>query len=187
MVEIQHIKLSELTLKIKEVLTNAFELNEYWIVAEISSHKFYPNNDRHYFEFIEKEEGSNDPIAKIRGVSWRLGSEHIKSFEQATGQVFSNGIEVLAKVKVEFHQSHGLQLILQNIDPTFTLGNIEKQRRDTLHRLLSENKDTIELVGEEYVTRNKKLDFNPTIQNLAIIGSPNSEGYTDFIDTVNKN
>lgn len=187
MIEDQHLKLSELASKIHEVLTSAFGSEEYWIVAEISSHKFYPNNDRHYFEFIEKEEGSTDPIAKIRGVSWRLGSEHIKSFERATGQIFSNGIEVLAKVKIEFHQSHGLQLILQNIDPTFTLGNIEKQRRATLLRLLSENMDAIELVGEEYVTRNKRLAFNLAIQNLAIIGSPKSEGYTDFIDTVNKN
>lgn len=187
MVEIQHMKLSELTQKIKEVLANTFGLNEFWVVAEISSHKFYPNQDRHYFEFIEKDETTNDPIAKVRGVSWRFGSESIHNFERVTGQVFTNGIQVLVKVKLEFHPSHGLQLILQNIDPSFTLGNIEKQRRATLLKLLADNPDTIKLVGDEYITRNKELRFNSVIQNLAIIGSPKSEGYTDFIHTIEGN
>lgn len=159
----------------------------YWIVAEVSGHKFYPNQDRHYFEFIEKIVGSNEPIAKVSAVSWFQGSQHIKLFENATGQKFTNGLQVLVKVKVEFHSSFGFKLVLQDIDQSFTLGNLEKQKRETLLRLVAENPSFIQKVGDEFITLNKKLKFNLAIQNIAIIGSPNSEGYTDFTHTISAN
>lgn len=185
--EIKHIKLSELTKRIAEVINQSFGTVFYWIVAEISNHKFYPNQDRHYFEFIEKVEGTNDPIAKVRGVSWFRGSQNIKVFEKETGQKFTNGVQVLVKVKVEFHQAYGFSLVLIDIDQSFTLGNLEKQRRETLLRLVAENPDSIQKVDEEYVTKNKKINLPVVIQKIAIIGSPNSEGYTDFTHTINNN
>lgn len=187
MSEIQHIKLSDLTRRVEEVIKNSFGSDFYWIVAEISSHKFYPNQDRHYFEFVEKAEGSNEPVAKVRGVSWFAGSQCIKVFEKDTGQVFSNGLQVLVKVKIEFHTAFGFSLVLHDIDQSFTLGNLEKQRRETLERLIRENPDSIQKVGDEYVTKNKNIRLNTVIQNIAIIGSPNSEGYTDFTHTINNN
>ena len=185
--EIKHIKLSELTKKIADIINQSFGTASHWIVAEISSHKFYENQDRHYFEFIEKVEGANDPIAKVRGVSWFGGSQNIKVFEKETGQKFTNGVQVLVNVKVEFHQAYGFSLVLIDIDQSFILGNLEKQRRNTLLRLVAENPDSIQKVGEEYVTKNKKVKLPVVIQKIAIIGSPNSEGYTDFTHTVNNN
>ncbi len=183
---INYIKLSELTKKVEEAIKLSFS-DLYWIIAEVSSHKFYPNQDRHYFELVEKEEGFMDPIAKIKGVSWQEGSQYIKQFEKDTGQKFTNGLQVLVKVKVEYHSAHGLQVILKEIDQNFTLGNLEKQRRETLLRLVADNPDTIKKVGDEYHTKNKSLKFNPIIQSIAVIGSPNSEGYTDFTHTLSAN
>ncbi|HEX8515170.1 MAG TPA: exodeoxyribonuclease VII large subunit [Bacteroidia bacterium] len=185
--KIQHIKLSDLTKKVEEAIKNTFGSEFYWIVAEISTHKFYPNNDRHYFEFIEKVEGEMDPVAKVKGVSWQSGSQCIKLFEKDTGQVFTNGVQVLVKVKVEYQSAFGLQLVLLDIDSSFTLGNLEKQRRETLERLVKENPDSIKKIGEEYFTKNKAIKLNAVIQNIAIIGSPNSEGYTDFTHTITNN
>ena len=145
--ELQHIKLSELIQKVEDTLRNTFGNEQYWIIAEISGHKFYANNDRHYFEFIEKSETSNDPITKIRGVSWVSGSQRIKLFEQETGQLFTNGIQVLVKVKIEFHKVYGMQLVMQDIDPSFTLGNLELQRRETLHKLATGFPDIIQKIG----------------------------------------
>ena len=187
MAEIQHIKLSELTQKIEAVIKNSFGNDFYWIIAEISSHKFYPNQDRHYFKFIEKTESSSEPIAKVDAVSWQDGSLNIKVFEQRTGQKFTNGILVLVKVKVEFHSAFGFKLILRDIDHNFTIGVLEQQRRETLSKLVLENPSFITKVGEEFVTNNKKLKFNAVIQRIALIGSPNSEGYTDFIHTIRNN
>lgn len=184
---IQHIKLSELTRQVEQVLKGSFGSTFYWIVAEISSHKFYPNEDRHYFDFVEKGDNTNEPVAKARGVSWFSGSQCIKVFERSTGQKFSNGLQVLVKVKVEYHIAFGLSLVLHDIDQSFTLGNLERQRRETLAKLLLDNPDTIKKVGEEYLTRNKEVKLNFVIQNIALVGSPNSEGYNDFTHNINNN
>lgn len=187
MPEFPHIKLSELIQQVEDTLKQSFGNSTYWIVAEVSGHKFYANNDRHYFEFIEKSATSNDPVTKIRGVSWAAGSLHIKTFEKDTGQIFTNGIEVLVKVKIEFHKVFGLQLVLLDIDSSFTLGNMELQRRETLQKLVALHPDIVQLIGDDYITRNKRIPFKPVIQRIAIIGSPNSEGYTDFTHTISSN
>lgn len=72
------------------------------------------------------------------------GSQRIKLFEQETGQLFTNGIQVLVKVKIEFHKVYGMQLVMQDIDPSFTLGNLELQRRETLHKLATGFPDIIQ-------------------------------------------
>ena len=186
MSEVSYIKLSELTKRVVDVIKNTFN-DYYWIVAEISGHKFYANQDRHYFDFIEKVEEKTDPIAKISGVAWTSGSQQIKLFEEATGQQFTNGVQVLVKVKVEFHSSYGMKLTLFDIDHSYTLGNLEKQRRETLLKLVAENPEHIKKVGDEYITHNKQKQFQLAIQHIAIIGSPNSEGYVDFTHTINTN
>tara|TARA_Y100001972_G_scaffold128729_1_gene191330 strand:- start:4401 stop:5777 length:1377 start_codon:yes stop_codon:yes gene_type:complete len=182
-----HITLSELTQHIKGVINAAFASESYWVIAEISGHKMYMDGDRHYFDFVEKADESSETTAKIRGIAWREGSESIKSFEQQTGQIFKDGIEILARVKVEYQIKYGIQLILLDIDQNWTLGNLEKQRQATLARLVAENPDAIWKVGDEYITTNKKAVFNAVIQNIAIIGSPNSEGYKDFIGVLEAN
>jgi exodeoxyribonuclease VII large subunit len=184
---ISYIKLSDLARRVEDVIKQNFGSEFHWIVAEISSHKFYPGQDRHYFDFVEKAEGSNEPLAKIKGVAWAAGSQSIHAFEAGTSQKFTNGIQVLAKVKVEFHKAHGFSLVLYEIDQSFTLGNLEKQRQETLHKLVVENPDAVIKIGEEYLTRNKRLQLNTVIQNIAVVGSPNSEGYTDFTHTIANN
>jgi exodeoxyribonuclease VII large subunit len=184
---IQPITLTELCRKIQSAVNQYFGQESHWIIAEITSHKFYPNNDRHYFDFIEKEEGIQEPQAKIRGISWFQGSQSIKNFEQQTGQTFTNGLQVLCRVRVEYHPAHGMSLIVLEADPSFTLGNLEKQRRETLEKLVLENPGVILKDGEEYITTNNQSKLPLIIQDIAVIGSPNSEGYTDFVHTINNN
>ncbi len=182
-----HIKLSELTHKIRQVIDEAFGAETYWIVAEISGHKMYQQGERHYFEFVEKDEESEMETAKVRGIAWRMGSDSIRDFERMTGQTFKDGIEVLARVKVEYSGKYGLSLILIEIDKNWTLGNLEKQKQATLARLVAENPDAIQLVDEEYITINKKARFGAVIQHIAVIGSPNSAGYKDFEGIIHTN
>jgi len=136
---------------------------------------------------VEKNEGSNEPFAKIKGVAWSMGSKSIQFFEETTSQKFTSGIQVLAKVKVEFHKAHGFSLVVNEIDPSFTLGNLERQRLETLQRLVNENPDAVQKIGEEFFTKNKSLQVPDAIQNIAVIGSPNSEGYVDFTHTLHNN
>lgn len=186
MAEIAYIKLSELNKKIEDVIKGAFS-DTYWIVAEVSGHTFYADNPRHYLTLVEKLEGSNVETAKVQTQAWREGSQAIKYFEESTGQKFQNGLQVLVKVQVRFHSVHGLALSIIDIDQAFTLGNIEKQRRETLKKLELENTDSIKKIGEEYHTKNKSAKLNSVIQNIALVGSPNSAGYNDFTHTISSN
>src|SRR5690606_8737730 len=68
-----------------------------------------------------------------------------------------------------------------------SLGNLERLRKETLRRLLQENPDHVALVDDQYITRNKQLRLNCVIQRIALIGSPRSEGYTDFVHTIDHN
>jgi exodeoxyribonuclease VII large subunit len=186
-INIKGIRLSELGNKIKEVLDNAFQHLSFWVIADVSNHTFRPDKNYHFFQLVEKDENSNVIIARVEGKAWGYGSGKIKEFEDITGQKFSNGLQVLINIKVVFSSAYGLQVELQGIDPNFTLGNIEKQRKETLRLLLNNNPDVIQLVGEEYITRNKGLKMKAVLQNIAVISSKDSAGLTDFLHTLRNN
>jgi len=181
------IKLSELTRQVEQLIQGSFGGVSTWVIAEISNHTFYPNNDRHYFTFIEKMEGVAEPLVKIQGVAWSTGSEKIKAFEKTTGQVFTDGIQVLVEVKLDYQSKYGLKLTLVDINPEFTLGKLPQQREATLLRLVNENPPYIQKRGEEYWTKNKSLPFNLVLQHIAVIGSPHSDGFADFMGTIRNN
>lgn len=181
------LKLSELARIVEGVISNSFSNQLYWVVAEVSGHKYYPDNDRHYLDLIEKVEGSNVEAAKVKAKAWLEGSRNIIKFEQATGQKFGNGLSVLVRVKVEYHIVHGLSVTIYDIDPSFTLGNIARQRQLVLQTLLASETEHIRLVDGEYITRNKRLRLPIVLQNIALIASPNSEGYIDFMHTLTSN
>lgn len=65
-------------------------------------------------------------------------------------------MQVLVLVRIEFNAAYGFNLVLLDINPAFTIGKIEQQKRDTLERLLRENPDKVVKVGEEYLTFNKR-------------------------------
>lgn len=187
MSNLNYISLSELNQKIEEHINLHFSDLFFWVLAEVSSHKFYQNSDRHYFDLVEKSKDSNIETAKLKAKSWSDGSEAIKIFEKNTGQKFQNGLQVLVQVKVEYHKIYGLSLTLYNIDSSYTLGNIEKQKQATLLKLVNDNADFIKLINDEYHTKNKQLQIPNVIQKIALIASPNSEGYQDFIHTLVNN
>src|SRR6185312_1219580 len=138
----------------------------------------------HYFDLVEKAEGTNNINAKICAAAWGTGNLKIREFERITGQKFKNDINVLVNVSVEYHPVHGLKLTLLDIDPNFTIGVLEQQKQQTLQRLLKECADFIRKVGDNYVTRNKELKHQAVIQNIAIVTSQSSAGLQDFNHTL---
>ena len=185
--QISHIRLSELAVRVRAVISNAFTGQFYWVVAEISGHKFYADSNRHYLDLVEKLEGQNVEAAKIKTTVWSEGAKQIQVFESATGQKFTDGLQVLVKVRVEYHIVYGLSLVISDIDQSFTLGNLEKQRLATLLRLVKENPGKIYQEDGEYVTTNKLLKLNKVMQRVALVASSNSEGFHDFMSNIRKN
>jgi len=181
------IKLSELTGQIQQTLNNAFASQTYWVVADVTNHSFYSQKGYHYFDLVEKDVQGGGIVAKVSAVAWGTGAERIREFEIVTGQQFKNDIHVLVRVAVSFHQIHGLQITLLDIDTNFTVGLLEQQKQATLLRLVTTYPEFIRQSGNRYITRNNQLQMNQVIQRIAVVSSGNSAGYQDFIHTIRNN
>jgi len=178
------ISLSELSQKIQRQISDGFGGHSYWVIGEITNHSFQHNKGFHFFDLVEKEEGSLSLKAKLSATAWSLGGQKIQEFEKLTGQIFKNDIRVLALVQVDFHPVYGLKLTLLDLDSRFTLGALEQERQKNLERLVRECPDFIRLVNGGYITRNKELSLKRVIQRIAVVTSKNSAGFQDFEHTL---
>lgn len=183
----QSIRLSELSARVSRVIEAAFSYTFFWVIADVTNHTYKAQKDYHYFELVEKAEGSNALLAKFSGSAWGTGSQRIAEFERATGQRFLGGLNVLVKVSVKYQAAYGLQLSLQDIDVSFTLGALEQQRQATIAKLVKENPEHIELVTGRLSTFNQKLALGKVIQRVAVISSSTSAGFQDFQHTLEHN
>ena len=151
--------------------------DEYWIQAELSDVR--SNTTGHcYLEFIQKDPRSNSLVAKARGMIWNNIYRLLKPyFEESTGQLFTSGIKVLVKVTVQFHELYGYSLTVQDIDPTYTLGDMALRRREILQQLEAEG----------VLTLNKELEMPVLPQRIAVISSATAAGYGDFCHQLQHN
>jgi exodeoxyribonuclease VII large subunit len=174
----EKIKLSSLVRRIQDAIGNRFDGEFIWVSAQITNVKRDELARRCYLSLEEYENGQK--TADIRGVFWSNYFDEIKKFEQATGQVFKNGIEITCRVKVKFHTVFGLSVDIMQIDIAHTPGSLELQRQQTLERLVKENPNTIQLYDGIYRTFNNRLPLEPVISNIALVTAPNSDGQRDF-------
>jgi exodeoxyribonuclease VII large subunit len=149
----------------------------YWVQAELS--EVHANYNGHcYVEFVQKDPRSNNLIAKARGTIWSNVYHLLKPyFEEATGQTFTAGIKVLVKVTVDFHELYGFSLSVQDIDPTYTLGDMARRRQEILRQLETEG----------VLTMNKELHLPACLQRIAVISSATAAGYGDFCNQLQHN
>jgi len=181
------IRLSELTTKINQSIKTSFGDKIYWVIADVTSHSYKPNVDRHYFILAEKQNTTNTIIAKIEAVAWGPGSSRIREFEKITGQRFQNDINVLIKVSVDYNPVYGIKVTLHDINSNYTIGVLEQDKKAILARLLTTCADFISISGEKYITFNNQLKLSPVIQQIALIASAQSAGYEDFMHTLQNN
>jgi exodeoxyribonuclease VII large subunit len=145
----------------------------YLITAEIASCDIKKHC---YITLIEKDEDSI--IAEMRAVIWETRFRTLSSeFREATGIEISRGIKILFEASVSFHERYGLKLIILNIDPSYTIGELAVKRKEILERLTKEGlKD-----------RNKLLEFPLVPGRIGIISSPTAAGYEDLMSHLTKN
>lgn len=184
--EKKHIKLSQLNGIIQDTIKNQFSTITYWIVADVTNHSYKADKRYHNFDLVEKDSNSNNIIAKISAKAWGNGSVAISDFEKNTSQKFTNNINVLAQVAVEYHPLYGLSVNVIDVDTNFTLGVLEQRRNETLRRLVVQN-NYIQKIGDNYQTRNTLLKLNSVIQRIALLSSANSAGSEDFKHTLEVN
>ena len=170
-----HITLSELQRLVKETLHERFAL-PVWVSAEISEVKV--NYSGHcYLELVEKGGDNGVPTAQSRAVIWRTAYSRIAGyFEAETGQRLAAGIKILAKVSVTYHELYGFSLQITDIDPAYTLGDMERQRQQTIDQLRKEG----------VWDMNREVGMPAVVQRIAIVSSANAAGYQDFCKEIGK-
>lgn len=170
---VQHITLSELQRHIKQALEGALPL-PVWVVAEVSELKV--NYSGHcYLELVEKSEpargGTPIPRAQARAVIWRQQYAMLSAyFEAETGSRLAAGMKILAKVLVSYHELYGLSLQITDLDASYTLGEVERQKQMTIAQLRAD--------GVWDMNREQELPL--LTQRVAIVSSAAAAGYRDF-------
>ncbi len=176
MSENQNISLSELNKLVANVLKKQFA-QTFRVVAEIS--QIQENHTGHaYLELIEKETFGDNLTAKARATIWASVNRMLKPyFRSVTGTYLEAGMKVLLVVSIEFHEVYGYSLNIKDIDPTYTLGDMERRRLEIIRRLEEEG----------VMDMNKTLELTEIPQRIAIISSQTAAGYEDFMRQISDN
>lgn len=167
-------RLYELQAIIKAALGDAFP-GAYWVTAEIAECK--SNQRGHcYLELVEKEE--DKIIAQVKATIWAYDYRRLsQKFKAATGEPLKPGMRLLLFVSVSFHEVYGLSLNVKDIDPTYTLGEMARKRKEIIERLRREG----------VIDENKKRPLPLVPQHIAVISSPTAAGYGDFFNQLDGN
>lgn len=181
----QVFSLSQLLLLVQDTIDARFYGQVFWVRCEVTDVKKYEQKNWCFCKFLEKKSGQ--VLAETPGVFWQQGYQHIRRFEQATGQKFDNGIEINALVMVKFHPRFGFKLEGMEIDLSFTLGQMELARQETLRRLLTGFPDDIRQEQDLFITTNNQKPLPSIIQRVALITANHSDGQRDFIQELTHN
>lgn len=167
------LSLSELCVLLDEQLQQSFP-STYWVRAEIAQ---LTDKGHCYLELVEKSE-KNIFAAKMRATCWSNTWQLLSAyFLQETGRRPEAGMQVLVEVSIEFHPVYGLSLNIHNIDPSFTLGDLARQRQLTLEQL--ERDGVLDL--------NRSLPLPTLIRRIAVISAEGAAGYGDFCHQLQDN
>ena len=145
-----------------------------WVSAEIAEIKL--NASGHcYLELVERDKDSASgkaAKAQSRAVIWKSHYPRLAAkFEGATGRALSAAMKILVEVAVSFHPVYGLSLQIIDIDPTYTLGDIERQKEITIARLKADG----------VWDMNRELSVPRVVQRVAVVSSATAAGYRDLM------
>ncbi|MBQ2598666.1 MAG: exodeoxyribonuclease VII large subunit [Bacteroidales bacterium] len=141
-----------------------------WLQAEISELKQNPSGHC-YLTLVEKDPRSNALLARASAVVWASTWRMVKPyFEAQTGRTLAPGLSVLVRVQVSYSVLYGLSLVIYDIDPSFTVGELELARQRTIARLEAEG----------MFDMNAQLSLPLLPRRLAVVSSPTAAGWRDF-------
>lgn len=148
---------------------------EYWVKAEM--HKLGRTKAGHcYPELVQKEGGKI--LAEMRGTIWKHSFDRINArFMEVVKEPLKEDTTLLMKVKVNFHEIYGISLQINDIDPNYALGELQRERAETLQKLQREN----------LLNANQKIDFPLLPKRVAIISAESSKGLSDFMQVIEHN
>lgn len=167
--------LEEVARSIQKTISDRYG-SAYWIQAEINKLNYYPHSGHCFPELVEKRDGK--VVAEMRSVLWNFDYQRINThFQQLVKEPLKDGIAVLLQASIQFDPVYGLSLKIHDIDPAFSLGQLELEKQASI----------IKLKEEGAYSLNKKLPFPLVPKRLAIISVETSKGYSDFMKIIQNN
>ena len=159
-----------------------FELNEYirrilalnlpdavWVTCEIA--QFNESRGNYFLELVEKSEEEDTIIARTEAALWGPNYRQLrKKIGKKLVDILQEGLEVKVQVRVSFHERYGLKMVIEDVDPTYTLGKLALKRQQTIERLEKEGK----------IDQNAQLELPSVLQRIAVLSSPTAAGLQDF-------
>lgn len=167
--------LKEVCLSIYKTISDRYK-RAYWIKAEINKLNFYPHSGHCYPDLLEKE--GDKIVAQLRANLWKSDYQKINAkFIKVLNEPLKDGISVLLCAHIQYDQLHGLSLRIIDIDPVFSLGELEKEKQNAIQKL-----------KEEGIFNNNKLLKMPLLpKRIAVISVDTSKGYSDFKKVIDSN
>ncbi|MGC1242697.1 MAG: exodeoxyribonuclease VII large subunit [Chryseosolibacter sp.] len=171
----QIFSLQEVTSSIQKTLAVRYS-SSFWVKAEMNKLNYYPHSGHCYPDLVEKNEGK--VIAQLKSTLWKDDYHRInENFLTLVKAPLKDGIKILFCAKITFDSVHGLALRIVDIDPAFSLGELEREKQESISRLTDEG----------IFSRNKSLKFPLLPKRMAVISVQTSKGYADFLKVIDGN
>lgn len=165
---ISQLSLSEYLSAVKEVIRITFN-EPMWVKAEIRNLSI--KGGHYYLELAEKEQDTDKVIASCKATIWKFSAaKMVLKFERESGIELARDLNVLIKVKATFSPQYGFSVNIEDIDSSYTLGDIAKRYQQILERLHLEG----------LANKNSLLPTPFDIQNVLVIAPENAAGLGDF-------
>lgn len=147
-----------------------------WIRAEIAQVK--SSRGHIYLDLIEKEPDTDQWIAQASAVIWSSALRPLRASRgSALDALLQEGMEILIKARIDFHERYGLKLVIEDIDPAYTVGQLALLRERKYRQLAEEG-----LIG-----KNRELPLPQVLQRIAVISSEQAAGFQDFQEQLRQN
>lgn len=161
------LRLSDYLSAVEMVVKETFN-HRVWVKAEIRN--LSSKGGHYYFELAEKDDDGK-VVASCRGNLWRFKAARVLAkFERATGMPLERDLTVLLKVSAGFHAQYGFSLTIEDIDPSYTLGDLARQYAEMVDRL----------TGEGLLHLNQQLPTPFDIEHVLVIAPEKAAGLGDF-------
>ena len=139
----------------------------YWVRAEVMelSHR------RHLYLTLVETDDTGQILAEARAHIWQFRLHDLeKKFKEATGSPLQKNQKLLLKVQVRFHKRYGFSLDIEDIDPSYTLGQLAAEL----------NKLRQKLKAQGLYELNKRLNIPQDFFRIAVIAPEKAAGLGDF-------
>lgn len=171
----QGITLSQFNARISHAINAAPGLQNQWVIAETSDLRVVRGHC--YMELVEKDDHGTT-VAKLSAAIWASNFNRLNAkFKAATGADLKTGMKVLVLATANYHSQYGFKVVINDIDPSYTMGDMARQRLEILRRLKADG----------IIDMNKELTITAVPQRIAVISAAGAAGYGDFMKQLEYN